>query len=205
MRLDKSGAVRVEPGIFLEWNESAANDPDRKYVLVIEELTRANVPSVIGELMTYVEYRNRPMTTIYGRQPVKVAPNLVILATYNPTDRSAIELDAALLRRMRIVWFPPDVDQLREMLDGKLSVTAMKRLCEVFARCEKEHPQDYKHMMPFGHGIFAQVTKESPDLHHLWEERIQHLLHRPLVEPHPFSKTIESAYPWMDDATFVAS
>lgn len=204
MRIDKSGAVRVEPGIFLEWNESAANDPDRKYVLLIEELTRANVPSVIGELMTYVEYRNRPMTTIYGRQPVKLAPNLVVVATYNPTDRSAIELDAALLRRMRIVWFPPDIEQLREMLDGKLAPKALEKLCAVFTKCEKEHPHDYKHMMPFGHGIFAQVREETPDLYDLWEERIQHLLRRPLVEPHQFTKTIEGAYPWRDPK-FVAS
>lgn len=198
MRIDKTGGVRVEPGIFLEWNESATNDPDQKYVLLIEELTRANVPSVIGELMTYVEYRDRPMTTIYGRQPVKIAKNLVILATYNPTDRSAIELDAALLRRMRIVWCAPDVDQLREMLSNRLDAKAMDRLCALFENCRKDHSQDYEHMMPFGHGIFAQVKKEQPDLYDLWVERIRHLLYRPLVEPHQFAKTIEEAYPWRD-------
>lgn len=197
MRIEKGGGVHPEPGVFLDWNEKALSDPKRNYVLLIEELTRANVPSVIGELMTYVEYRERSMTTVYGRKPVKVAHNLTILATYNPTDRSAIDLDAALLRRMRILWCPPDPDQLDEMLAVRnLPAAVLAKLKGIFAAVKQGHPADYEHAMPFGHGIFSQVTKEAPDLYDLWEERIRHLLYRPLVEPHPFSETIRAAYPW---------
>ena len=197
MRIEKSGGVRVEPGIFLEWNALAANDPGRKYVLLIEELTRANVPSVIGELMTYVEYRDRPMMTIYGRQSVKIAKNLVILATYNPTDRSAIELDAALIRRMRVLWFPPDPGQLDEMLAGRgLPAPVLTQLKAIFTSVEARYKQDYEHVMPFGHGVFSQVKAEQPDLYDLWFERLRHLLYRPLVEPHPFASAIQDAYPW---------
>ena len=162
MRIEKTGGVRVEPGIFLDWNERAGNDPDRRYVLLIEELTRANVPSVIGELMTYVEYRDRPMMTVYGRKPVKLAKNLVILATYNPTDRSAIELDAALLRRMRILWCPPDAKQLDEMLNGRgLRPQVVDKLKAIFAAVEAAHKADYEQAMPFGHGVFSQVKAEA--------------------------------------------
>lgn len=197
MRIEKTGGVRVEPGIFLDWNERAGNDPDRRYVLLIEELTRANVPSVIGELMTYVEYRDRPMMTVYGRKPVKLAKNLVILATYNPTDRSAIELDAALLRRMRILWCAPDGKQLDEMLHGRgLRPQVVDKLKAIFAAVEAAHKADYEQAMPFGHGVFSQVKAEVPDLYDLWEERLRHLLYRPLVEPHPFAGTIQAAYPW---------
>jgi len=198
LRIEKSGGVSVEQGIFLEWNERALNDPDRTYVLLVEELTRANVPAVIGELMTYLEYREeRPMLTVYGRRPVHIAPNLVLLATYNPTDRSAIEFDTALLRRMRILWCPPDPDQLAEMLaDTALPDKVIDKLKSIFTTCEEKHGADYQHLMPFGHGIFAQVQNEKPDLHELWEERIRHMLHRPLVQPHPFAATIAGAYPW---------
>jgi 5-methylcytosine-specific restriction protein B len=42
MRIASSGGVETLPGVFLEWNERALADPHNKYVLLVEELTRAN-------------------------------------------------------------------------------------------------------------------------------------------------------------------
>lgn len=91
------------PGLFTEWNDLALDDPSLTWVLLIEELTRANISAVLGELMTFVEDRSRPFTTVYSRRPIKVAENLILLSTYNPTDRSALEVDSALLRRLRVL------------------------------------------------------------------------------------------------------
>jgi 5-methylcytosine-specific restriction endonuclease McrBC GTP-binding regulatory subunit McrB len=199
LRIDTEGAVNVYPGLFLDWNDRALDDPDRRYLLLIEELTRANLPAVLGEVLTYIEYRERPFLTIYSRRPCFIARNLTVLATYNPTDRSALELDAALLRRMRIVRFLPSEEQLREMLSkSKLSAAALAKLEALFQSCAKKAGDQYEYLMPFGHGIFATVMEERPDLHRLWEERIQHMLRRPLLEPHPLYETIRDAYPWRD-------
>ena len=198
LRIDHTSAVTVVPGVFQEWNERALEDENQRYVLLVEELTRANLSAVLGELLTYVEHRDRPFTTLYSRRPLCVAKNLVILATYNPTDQTAIALDAALIRRLRIIRFPPSVDQLAEMLSStSLSDAVIAELKNVFYTCEKAF-SDYEHIMPFGHGVFAGVTAEQPDLHRLWVERISHLLRRPLSEPHPFTHVIEEAYPWRD-------
>lgn len=198
-RIDQNGSVSIEPGVFLEWNERANEDPKNQYVLLVEELTRANLPAVLGELLTFIEYRGRKFVPAYSRRPTWVAKNLTILATYNPTDRTAIELDNAILRRLRIIRFPPSTEQLREMLTGsKLSPSALDQLVDLFDVCRKKHKDDYEHVMPFGHGIFAGVTDEKPDLNLLWTERIEHLLRRPLIEPHPFTDTIARAYPWRD-------
>jgi 5-methylcytosine-specific restriction endonuclease McrBC GTP-binding regulatory subunit McrB len=196
MRIGSEGAVQVEPGIFLDWNQKALDDPEHRYVLLIEELTRANLAAVLGELMTYLEHRGRPFTTVYSRRPVFIASNLTLLATYNPTDRSAIDIDAALIRRLRIVQFPPSTAQLEEMLSGRsdLRPAVIEKLKHIFTECEKL--DDYEHLMPFGHGIFADIHNEAPDLYRLWEERIRHLIRRPLVEAHPFAEVIEKAYPW---------
>jgi MoxR-like ATPase len=196
LRISEDGTV-IQPGFFLEWNSRALEDPDHNYVILIEELTRANLASVLGELLTFVEYRDRPFVTTYSRQPVLVAPNLCFLATYNPTDRSAIEVDAALLRRLRIIRCPPSVGQLSEMLEGrKIRPEVVAKLQEIFRECEKS--ADYEHFMPFGHGIFSDVQAEQPDLHELWEERIRHFLQRPLFEPNPFAEKIRTLYPWRD-------
>lgn len=201
MRFDESSGISVIPGIFLEWNQRANDDPENMYVLLIEELTRANLPAVLGELMTYIEHRERPFLTVYSRKPVRVAKNLTLLATYNPTDRSAIELDGALIRRLRIIGCPPDMAQLEEMLAGTtLGPRVVQQLIGIFDACRTKFPDQYEHLMPFGHGIFAGVQKEIPDLHRLWIERLVHLLRRPLVEPHPFTDEIEKNYPWRDPA-----
>ena len=199
LRIDENSGVKVVPGVFQEWNERAHEDRDNTYVLLIEEFTRANLSSVLGELMTYLEHRDRSFLTVYSRKPVCIAKNLVVLATYNPTDRTAIDLDAALIRRMRIVPFLPSPDQLAEMLSDRLvSPAVIQRLQNVFCACEERFPEQYEHIMPFGHGVFADMASEQPDLHRLWAQRIRHLLRRPLTDPHPFTSVIEGAYPWRD-------
>lgn len=196
LRLSSDAGVEVVPGVFLDWNSRALADPEHSYVLLIEELTRANLASVLGELLTYIEHRDRPFLTIYSRQPISIAKNLTVIATYNPTDRSAIELDAALIRRLRVISFPPDTGQLQEMLGPTgLSAAVKQKLADLFQACEAAFPDEYEHLMPFGHGVFADIRDEG-DLFPLWRERLVRLLRRPLVEPHPFADVIEKNFPW---------
>lgn len=197
MRIDSNGAVQIVAGIFLEWNERALDDADSRYVLLIDEFTRADISAALGELLTYLEHRGSAFLTMYGRHSVRVAPNLYVLATLNPTDRTALNLDSAIIRRLRMLTFLPDPEQMREMLtDRGLSDACLDRLSGVFSECRDAFPNEYDSLMPFGHGIFSQVQDEAPDLHHLWDERIRHLLQRPNLDPHPFKHIIEASYPW---------
>jgi 5-methylcytosine-specific restriction protein B len=196
LRLDAGGSVSTKPGAFIEWNDIAAADESRKYVLLIEELTRANVSAVLGELLTYVEHRDRVFQLTYSRRPTKIAKNLIIVATFNPSDRSAIDIDAALLRRLRILSFPPSRIQLDEMLVAQAMDEPLRiQVAKVFSECESRHSIDFEAVMPFGHGIFAGAKTEE-DLYDLWHQRIRHFLYRPLLEPHPFAHIIEENYPW---------
>jgi hypothetical protein len=206
-RANATGGFSIEKGLFMEWNDLALEDQDHKYVLLIEELTRANMPAVLGELMTYIEYRDRAFRSPYSRRPVKVAANLVIIATFNPRDRSALELDEALVRRLRILPFPPDPRQLREMLsDRGLPARVLAGIEGIFSTCAQEFGSDYQALMPFGHGMFADIRQECPDLYQLWYHRIEPLLHPPGRQPHPFMEAIAEKYPWRTapDATTAA-
>lgn len=198
LRIDNSSGVSVVPGVFLEWNQQALDDPTHQYVLLIEEFTRANLASVLGELMTYIEHRDRPFVSVYSRKPVFIAKNLTLLATFNPTDRTAIDLDNALIRRLRIIRFAPSPDQLKEMLPPSMNSSVVGRLQQLFTECKRQFPEEYEHLMPFGHGLFADIKEEKPDLFLLWQQRIEHLLRRPLIEPHPFTEAIQKLYPWRD-------
>lgn len=206
LRIDASGAVQPTPGVFLSWNEDAQADSEtgNSYVLLIEELTRANISSVLGELLTYVEHRDREFETLFSRSRIRVAKNLVILATFNPVDRSALSIDDALLRRLRVIDFEPDLAQLSEMLSGpdrSLPSHVISALQSLFSACKVNHPDDYDALMPFGHGIFAEVFGEA-DLYDLWHQRIKRILRRPLLDPHPFAEVIEEGYPWRANPDF---
>jgi MoxR-like ATPase len=199
----EGGGFERRDGIFYRWNQQARNDPDNRYVLLIEELSRANLGSVLGELMTYVEHRDREFRLPISQRPMRVAENLTILGTMNPRDRSALEIDDAWIRRVRLIPCPPDTDQLKEMLEASLEghgagegeVEIVDTLVNLFEECRKRHPDSYEEMMPFGHGMFAGVT-DSNELAQLWRYRIRWLLRRPLSLPHPFAEDVEELYPW---------
>ncbi len=200
LRIDATGAVRERPGVFMDWNETALADPDHDYVLLIEELTRANLAAVLGELLTYIEHRERSFDALFSRAPIRVAPRLTILATFNPVDRSALNIDDALLRRLRIIDFLPDAGQLQEMLSAKtppFPPHVIAKISNIFEACKQSHGEDYATLVPFGHGIFRELASEA-DLHALWHQRIRRMLYRPLQDPHPFATTIEQSYPWKD-------
>lgn len=203
LRPQPGGGYAPQEGVFLLWNQRARDDPANTYVLLIEELSRAEISAVLGELMTYVEHRNRSFTLPVSGGRTQVAENLVLLATMNPRDRSALEIDDALIRRLRIVSCPPDTDQLEEMLKSSLpgnglgpgEVDLILALKNIFVACQASFPDTYDVDMPFGHGVFAGV-KGVDDLRDLWHQRLHHLLHRPLLLPHPFADVIAASYAW---------
>lgn len=193
--------LAIHRGLLLDLNDSARSDPGSTYVLLIDELTRADLPVVLGELLTGIEYRERDFLPLYSRMPVALQPNLVIIGTYNPVDRNAIGMDHALLRRMRVLPFTPSLSQLEEMLTGQLPHGALEQLKTMFRACSQQLPDDFAHLMPFGHGVFAMVNSEA-DLYPLWHEVLVNLLRRPLEDPNPFYEVIREHYPWQADESY---
>lgn len=197
--------VEVVPGAFLELSDQALVAPDKQYVLLIEEFSRADLPKVLGELLTYVEYRkpDDEFTTMYRRdKKTRVAPNLAILATYNPADRSAVAIDAAIIRRLRILNFPPDLKFLREILAGNgVDGAVIDALEKMFEACRQQAgPDRFEEVMPFGHAVFSHVETEK-DLYEIWHSELKHILVRPHTPPHELYETIRDQYPWRSAAT----
>lgn len=88
---------------------NAAADPDNTYVLVIDEINRAQLQKVLGELFFLLEYRDREVRPLYRpAEPFKLPSNLWIIGTMNTADRSTAIIDAALRRRFQFVPFVPD-------------------------------------------------------------------------------------------------
>lgn len=84
----------------------------KNYVLVIDEINRANLSSVLGELIYALEYRGEKIDTMYSVDDdngMIVPPNLFIIGTMNTADRSVGQIDYALRRRFAFVTILPTV------------------------------------------------------------------------------------------------
>jgi len=110
------GFERVN-GPFLELCRRALQDPADKYVLVIDEINRAHLGKVFGELMMLIEHDKRDLrwatSLAYakpGESPFHVPPNLYVIATMNTADRSLALVDYALRRRFSFVELKPALD-----------------------------------------------------------------------------------------------
>jgi MoxR-like ATPase len=93
------------PGRFLQFCERAARRTDR-CVMVIDEINRANLPRVFGELMYLLEYRDQEVTLAGGRR-FRIPANVRIIGTMNTADRSIALVDHALRRRFAFLELRP--------------------------------------------------------------------------------------------------
>ena len=86
-------------------------DKDKKYFLLIDEINRADVATVFGELIYALEYRNEAIETPYEVEQsskITVPDNLYIIGTMNTADKSVGNIDYAIRRRFIFFDLLPD-------------------------------------------------------------------------------------------------
>ena len=118
---ETDAVFRPHLGRFTELCQLAAAHPDHDFLLVLDELNRANVPKALGELLLVMDRTKRatwdgaewniPVEAVvrltYTGARFWVPSNVHILGTMNTTDRSVAPLDAALRRRFDFVRIEP--------------------------------------------------------------------------------------------------
>ncbi|AZL10089.1 McrB family protein [Brevibacterium aurantiacum] len=91
--------------------ELQAIGSDADVVLIIDEINRADIARVFGELLYALEYRDAPIHTPYsvgGDASMTIPSNLTLLGTMNTADRSIALIDYALRRRFSFISLEPD-------------------------------------------------------------------------------------------------
>jgi 5-methylcytosine-specific restriction protein B len=120
---------KVVNKILAEFAQNALENPSTNYVLIVDEINRANLPSVLGELIYALEYRydeekqNQKEATVESIYALKqnekevegdntliIPSNLFIIGTMNTADRSVGHIDYAIRRRFAFVDVLPDIE-----------------------------------------------------------------------------------------------
>jgi 5-methylcytosine-specific restriction enzyme B len=119
VRSDAQGGIAfsLEPGPFKQLVLDAKSYPAQPYVLIIDEINRANLAKVFGELYFLLEYRSRRIQLQYSpTDEFELPPNVFIIGTMNTADRSIALFDAAMRRRFLFQALFPGEPPLRDML-----------------------------------------------------------------------------------------
>ena len=121
----------IQDGAFLKLCQRAAHDPEQRYAMLIDEINRANVSRVFGELLSLIESDKRAsmanamtVNLAYSGRTFSVPANVDIYATMNTQDHSLAPLDMALRRRFRFIDCPPQPELLPVISLNQESETA---------------------------------------------------------------------------------
>ena len=142
-------SYRIESGAFLRLCQQAKHDPSHRYAMLIDEINRANVARVFGELMSLIEPTKRAGQTdslsvnlAYSRQPFSVPSNVDIYATMNSQDHSLAPLDMAFRRRFEFIECQPQPQLLGKVMANGIEIDLAKLLTALNERISQNLAKD---------------------------------------------------------------
>lgn len=200
----------AKKGYFLRLLDEMMNDPNKKHVLILDEINRVDLSRLFGELFSAIENRNESIelpVTVEGMKSIRIPDNLYIIGTMNEIDFSLERMDFALRRRFSWHFHGYDEMILKHIIEDKIdelkkedteSQTALGELNKKFnnnvqteyIKCctdlNNAITNDKINLGPqyqIGHTFFAELVdiwKELPDMD---INTIQQILWKISIEP----------------------
>ena len=176
----KKGGFSLRNGIFMEFCDRAKKEPDKKFVIIIDEINRGNLSKIFGELLLLMEYRDKKIKLTYSPDSeFSIPENLYIIGTMNTADRSLAMVDYALRRRFSFVSLRTDFKIISKILKETRCKLDVNKLTENIKIINKQITENLSLGKGFeiGHSYFIKTKKLNIDkLNDLWEYDIQPLL-----------------------------
>jgi 5-methylcytosine-specific restriction protein B len=156
------------------------------FVLVIDEMNRANIAKVFGELYFLLEYRDESIRLQYQpAEAFRLPRNLFIVGTMNTADRSIALVDAAIRRRFAFVEMHPDEPPVKDVLAAFLAATGRPNderagLLNALNEAIEDHDRDFR----IGPSYLMKPDAATPGgLERIWKYDLL-----PLLEDHYYGR-----------------
>jgi 5-methylcytosine-specific restriction enzyme B len=177
-QIKDGGKLIFEPthGHVLKIAKIARENPSNNYVLVLDEINRANLPKVLGELLYLLEYREKKIDLQYSPN-FSLPQNLKFVGTMNTADRSIRSIDAAIRRRFNFFDLNPSLEVLKShhlLNDESEFLKGFKSLNESLVK-------DYDEHHAIGHSYFMGCYCRG-DLEKVWKREIFPLLQEYFID-----------------------
>ncbi|MEG4916189.1 MULTISPECIES: AAA family ATPase [unclassified Microcoleus] len=157
----------IVPGRFLEFCTKAESCQDT-CVLIIDEINRANLSQVFGELMYLLDDRDRTVKLASGKL-FRIPKNVRIIGTMNTADRSIALVDNALRRRFAFIPVYPNYEVLRQYHHREETGFPVDKLTSILEDVNRTINNKHYEL-----GISFFLTKTlAEDIQDIWEMEIE--------------------------------
>ncbi|MEA2028324.1 MAG: AAA family ATPase [Campylobacterota bacterium] len=125
-------SYELREGIFKRFCDTAKDNPKQKYIFIIDEINRAELSAVFGELLYALEYRGKHINLPHFKEPFTIPKNVYIIGTMNNVDKSLVTFDLALRRRFGFFKLMPKLEVIQDVLSESVeeeSLTSYYEKC----------------------------------------------------------------------------
>lgn len=165
----------VHDGIFKRFCDEARQQPADRFVLVVDEINRGNLPRIFGELLYLLENRGSKVELPYSKKPFSVPENVLLIGTMNSADHSIALVDFALRRRFHFVYYAPRPDILRRWL--RANRPEMEHVAHALERLnERLVEAGIEPDLLVGHSHFMRPRLDEDRLRLVWDHTVHPLL-----------------------------
>lgn len=186
-------AFRKVDGVFKKAADTALVHPENNYVIIIDEINRANISRVFGELITLIEDDkrwgeiNQLSVTLPMGELFVVPNNLYIIGTMNSADKSISLIDTALRRRFSFIEMPP----IEDYVEDPVLKQVMSKLNEYLKKELRSTD------LLIGHAYF--IGKKESDLLNIMNNSIIPLLYEYFYDD---ANKVEKALECLDETNY---
>jgi MoxR-like ATPase len=175
----------LEPGVFMTLCATAAKNPSKRFVLIIDEINRGNISRIFGELLYLLEYRDEAIhlgnsgdvATLFS-----IPSNVYLIGTMNTTDRSLSQIDYALRRRFYFYRLMPVVKGEAPVLASWLRTSTVpaadaERIVRLFVALNQRIVSELGEHFQLGHSYLMKDGIGRPEvLSQVWRRGVLPLL-----------------------------
>jgi 5-methylcytosine-specific restriction protein B len=165
-------------GTLKRMAQLSVENPNARFVLIIDEINRGNLGRILGELILLLEYRDTPLILPYSGDVFSLPPNLYLIGTMNSADRAIALVDFALRRRFTFFNFQPRSDVLAKFLSDFPPKMSASMVIMLFDGLNRKIAESKNLGKPFciGHSYFMEKDLTEDKLERIWNHKIFPLL-----------------------------